>query len=96
MKKEKPKNERKADQEPLISFPIAYSVRTWAERYIDLSERTLWEDVKNGQIDVVECGRRRLITASAMAAYLEKRTRIGFDAEAEASKILSSGTAQKR
>jgi hypothetical protein len=91
MKNEKLKKERKIEQEPFVSFPVAFSVRTWAEKYIDLSERTLWQDIKTGQLAVVERGRRRLITAEAMNNYLRKHTKGDFDAQADASKILSGG-----
>jgi hypothetical protein len=87
------KNEKKSEHVHLVNVPCAFSVKTWSERYVELSERTLWEDVKSGKIAVVECGRRRLITAEAMTAYLKNHTRPGFDAEAEARRILEPGGA---
>lgn len=89
MTKRKPTESATPVQPPV---PCAFSVKTWCDKYVELGERTLWEDVKQGRIAVVQRGTRRLITASAMEQYLERLTvpAYGVDAVAEARSILNN------
>jgi len=67
--------------------PMAYSLKEGA-RLAGLCERKFRQEVLDGKIDVVKIGKRRLVTPSALAAYINKNTVRAFDAADEARRIL--------